>query len=237
MFSMHSTKLQQAKGLTQRLPWKTLLTIAAAVMVAQFPGWSTWLVYDRSAILAGQVWRMFTGHWVHFSSSHLCYDSVALGIAGWIIETQKLPKFGWLCLLAPWFISAALLFLAPQMEIYGGLSALATAALVYLGLCGLLENSSWRWVCLVVLAGVAIKIGAEMLAGHMLFATTANSQITVSTASHCFGVAVALMLFCQGISSSKNRVIFRRATWLESPQKAPAGLTMPPSRTAHLARS
>ncbi len=111
---------------------------------------------------------MFTGHWVHFSTSHLIYDSFALGVAGWIIETQKLRNFGLICLLAPWLISGALLLAEPQMEWFGGLSALATTAVVYLALCGLGEAGPWRWVCLMTLLGFVGKTAYEFAYRNMM---------------------------------------------------------------------
>jgi len=134
--------------LIRKLPVITTLMVGSGVVIALFPSWSSWLIYDRSAILSGEIWRMFTGHLVHFSPSHLVYDLLALGIAGWIIETQKLPHFGWLCLLTPWLISAILLLFEPHMKLFGGLSALATTAIVYLALFGLHDAAPWRWVCL-----------------------------------------------------------------------------------------
>ena len=155
---MDASKSQASPGVVRRLPVITLLTVSAAVIIAQFPECSPWLVYDRSAILSGQIWRLFTGHWIHFSTSHLIYDSLALGVAGWIIETQRLPNFGWLCLLAPWLISGMLLVVEPHMELFGGLSALATSAVVYMALCGLgdvgpwLGGFAWRRCCRALFA-------------------------------------------------------------------------------------
>mgnify|MGYP001555317035 FL=1 len=179
----------------RKLPVITLLMIGAAIIIALFPGWSPWLIYDRTAILSGQIWRMFTGHWVHFSATHLIYDSLALGVAGWIIETQKLPRFGWLCLLAPWLISAVLLWLEPQMRFFGGLSALATAAIVYLALFGLHDKAPWRWVCAVALLGIVGKIILEASIGQMPFATTGNIPTTVCVTGHVCGAAVALLFY------------------------------------------
>lgn len=181
--------------LARRLPVITLLLVSGGLVTALFPGWSPWLIYDRSAILSGEVWRMFTGHWVHFSISHLVYDLLALGIAGWIIESQKLPRFGWLCLLAPWFISAILLFIEPQMKVFGGLSALATTAIVYLALFGLHGASPWRWVCLAALLGIAGKILFELITGRMIFVTTKDIPVTVSVASHISGALIALFFY------------------------------------------
>lgn len=181
--------------LSRRLPVITMLMVGSGVVIALFPGWSSWLVYDRSAILSGEIWRMFTCHWVHFSTSHLVYDLMALGIAGWIIETQKLPHFGWLCLLTPWLISAILLLFEPQMKLFGGLSALATTSIVYLALFGLHDAAPWRWICLATLVGIASKIIFEMTTGRILFATTGNIPVTVSVASHISGAMIALLFY------------------------------------------
>lgn len=194
------------QSLGSRVPVITLLMVGSGVLIALFPGWSSWLIYDRSAILSGEIWRMFTGHWVHFSTSHLVYDLLALGIAGWIIETKKLPYFGWLCLLTPWFISATLLLFEPHMKIFGGLSALATTAIVYLALFGLHDAAPWRWICLATLVGVANKIIFEMTTGRMIFATTGNVPVTVSVASHVSGAITALLFYgWSKIFAGRNR--------------------------------
>ena len=174
-----------------RLPVITLSLIVAAIAVALCPVASEWLVYDRSAILHGQIWRMFTGHWVHFSTSHLIFDSLVLGVAGWMIEVKRLPHFGRMCLIAPWLISGVLLVSEPQMEQYGGLSALATMAATYLALYGLRENGLWRWACLATLVGIGGKGTFELATGHMIFVSGGNG-IKVCAASHICGAVVAL---------------------------------------------
>lgn len=192
-------------SLVGRIPVITLLLVGGGVVVALFPGWSSWLIYDRAAILSGEIWRMFTGHWVHFSTSHLVYDLLALGVAGWIVESQKLPHFGWLCLLAPWLISAVLLLCEPQMKYFGGLSALATTAIVYLALFGLQDTAPWRWVCLAALLGIAGKILFETVTGRMVFVNTGNIPIAVSVASHITGALIALLFYGWAkISAARN---------------------------------
>lgn len=179
----------------RRIPVLTLLLIGGALAVAAVPGCTPWLVYDRPAILSGQVWRMFTGHWVHFSLRHLVYDMAPLGVAGWIIERRGLPGFGWLCALAPWAISAALLVLEPQMIICGGLSGLATAALVYLALCGLSDPPPWRWVCGAALLALAGKTAFELAAGRTVLDTLAGLPVVVSATSHVAGAASGLAVY------------------------------------------
>lgn len=188
-------EIRGISGLVRRLPVITLLLVGAAAMVTLFPSCQSWLVYNRSAILSGEIWRMFTGHWVHFSTSHLVYDSLVLGVVGWIIETQKLPNFGWLCLLAPWLISGVLLVVEPQLEWFGGLSALASTAVVYLVLFGLRSTGPWRWACLAALVGMAGKTVFEITTGSMMFATTRNDSVAVCTASHISGVLMAVLFY------------------------------------------
>lgn len=205
---MDTPKSQNQPGLKIRLPVVTMAMISAAAVIAAVPGLPAWLVYDRTAILNGQIWRLFTGHWVHFSTSHSVYDSLVLGMAGWIIETKRLPHFRWLCLLAPWLISGSLLMVEPRMEWFGGLSALATAAVVYVALFGLQDKGPWRWACLATMAGIAGKIAFEFTTGKMIFSRIADGSAAVSPASHVVGALVAVTFYLS--ATSKMPWNFRR---------------------------
>jgi len=169
-----------------------------AVVVALAPRWASWLIYDRSAILSGQLWRMWTGHWVHFSTNHLVCDVTALGLAGWMVEARGGPRFGWFCVLAPWVISAAALVFEPRMNLCGGLSGLATAMMILAALCGLSDAPPWRWVCLAALPGMAGKILFEAATGHGVFVTVNGVPVVVSITGHVAGAATALAFwwFC-----------------------------------------
>jgi rhomboid family GlyGly-CTERM serine protease len=182
----------------RRVPVVTLLMIGGAVAVALWPGCARWLRYDRAAILSGEVWRMFTGHFVHFSLRHLVYDGAALGVAGWIMERRGVPRFGWFCALAPWAISAALLVFEPQMRYCGGLSGLATGALVLLALEGLSDRGPWRWVCGAALLALAGKTIFELATGRSGLATLADVPVVVSVTSHIAGGAAALVFWGAG---------------------------------------
>ena len=179
----------------RRLPILTLLLLGGALAVALLPACAPWLIYDRSAILSGEVWRLFTGHWVHFSIRHLAYDGLTLGIIGWMIETRGLPRFGWFYALAPWAINSILLVFEPRMNFCGGLSGLATAALVYLALCGLSDPAPWRWVCAAALLVLAGKTTFELATGRTVLATLDNLPVVVSVASHLAGAATALIFY------------------------------------------
>ena len=193
------------QSLIRRMPRITCLVLGAAIAVALIPKAQTCLIYDRAAILSGQFWRLFTGHWVHFSTAHLVGDGLAIGIVGWIIESKRLPHFGWLCLTAPWFISAALLCFEPQLHYYGGLSAMAVCLIVYACLSGLQERGAWRWMCLAALVVLAAKLIMELATGRMLLASAVDPSITVCTPAHLAGMLFAAMYYSLNRSTSIAR--------------------------------
>ncbi|RMF83648.1 MAG: rhombosortase, partial [Nitrospinota bacterium] len=145
--------------------------VLSGLLVYLIPGLAPLMVYDRTAILSGEVWRLITGHWVHFSFSHLFYDLLAFGLAGWLTEYRGYPYFGLVITLSTLGISGALLIMEPEVTRYGGLSGVATAVLVYLTLEGLLEPPPWRGMCITVLALTVGKILLESITEQPLLAS------------------------------------------------------------------
>lgn len=82
--------------------------------------------YDRSAILAGQIWRLWTGHWVHFSNQQFLMDVSTLFVVGLLAEREFGARLTALVLwLGMPVISLGLLLLVPDLHEYRGASALA----------------------------------------------------------------------------------------------------------------
>ena len=153
------------------------------------PGAREALVYDRSAILAGEFWRLLTGHWVHFSASHLLWDTAVLAAAVWIGVRRGYRRLTPLLLAAALAIGLGLLVLQSGLQRYGGLSGLVMAALFYVALRGLREEQPWRAVCGWVLLVSVAKIGIEVWTGEAPFARF-EAGITLVPFSHAMGAAV-----------------------------------------------
>ena len=170
----------------RRVPSITLLIVAGALLVAVAPALQAFLIYDRAQVFAGQFWRMFTGHWVHLSTRHLILDVCSLAILGWILETRNHIAFRNFILIAPWFISAASLIFAPDMQRYYGLSALATAAWTFLAAQILFEQKS-PWIPLAMFAAVAAKILVELHTATPLFVPFNSPEIRLAVTSHIAG--------------------------------------------------
>ena len=183
------------EGPGRRIPVVTALVVTAGIGTYLIPGLASQMVYDRSAILSGEVWRLLTGNWVHFSASHLFYDLLALGIAGWIIERRGYPYFGLLCVLAAVGISTALLAGRPEVQSYGGLSGVATGAIIYLALHGLQERGAWRWVCIAALVLTVGKVLLESITGRFIIAATGSISFVPLPLSHIVGGLTASLVF------------------------------------------
>ena len=173
-------------------PVWTLMVMGIAVALAFAPGWNSELIYDRSAILSGQFWRLWTGPWIHFSPRHLICDLIPLGVAGWIVETRGWPLFPWFCVLAPCVISVATLVFEPDLQWCCGLSGTACAIVAVMALDGLSDESSWRFFCAAALVGLAAEILFRKMAGHRLFAVVEGVPVLVSSTSHIAGAVTGL---------------------------------------------
>ena len=187
--------IENPGGAGRHVPAVTLLVVAGGIVTYVVPGLASHLVYDRAAILAGEGWRLLTGSWVHFSPTHLLYDLLALGIAGWIIERRGYRHFALLCVLAALGIGILLVATRPEAQFCGGLSGVATGAIVYLALHGLREPAPWKWVCAGVLILTIGKVLVESLAGRFLIEATGSVPFVPLPLSHVVGGASAAVLF------------------------------------------
>ncbi|WP_343729795.1 rhombosortase [Duganella sp.] len=149
------------------------------------------LQFDRHAILAGEAWRLWTCHAVHYSLQHALIDLATAGAAAAV----ALPALGWrrLCILlalgAP-LISAGLLLLAPECLYYRGASGIAVM-LVVLAAGTLWPRAGMRGrAALVVLAAALLtKIAAEA-SGHAAGWSDLPPDVRVAWQSHLIGASL-----------------------------------------------
>lgn len=169
-----------------------MLLLAVALLPAAWPGVAETLIYDRSALGRGEVWRLWSGHAVHLGWSHLSWNlAVAVPVGVWL-ENLARPKTRWFLALAPPLISLGLLALTPALARYAGLSALATGLVILLALDRLRAGGREpRWLWSAVLVLIAAKVGAEFLGHGALFASLPAGARVVPLA-HLLGALAAL---------------------------------------------
>lgn len=205
--------MEQKTQLTApRLPIWTLVICVIALITFIFPKLDNLLIYDRAAIIHGEIWRLLTGNLVHFSIGHLIYNLVAWLIIGTIIELRGYRFFPLLCLSSSLFIGITLFILEPELYFYAGLSGVISAAVTYLCLQGVWEKGTWRWLCAITLAGLIAKTILELESGSSLMLLMSEENFVPVPLSHLVGIVAALLLFSilhfissRGVSIIRNQ--------------------------------
>ena len=163
------------------------------------------LAYQRDGLLAGQVWRLWSGHLLHLGLAHLLLNLGALlafvwlcpvrwSLAGWALR--------WLWLGAG--VSLGLLIWQPHLHWFVGLSGLLHGLFV-LGLWPQArQHERVAQLALVLLAG---KLLMEVFTG----ASVSDEALVggrVITASHAFGAvsAVIFLLACEALTRLRGAV-------------------------------
>jgi rhomboid family GlyGly-CTERM serine protease len=173
--------------------WATLAIVIAAGVAFFWPRLADLLLYTRADIFAGQVWRMWTGHLVHFNANHLLWDLAVFLPAGVWLERTTPSLARWFYALAPLAISALLLTLEPTLSYYAGLSGLATGVLVLLALVQLRRDTAgprWSWAGVLLL--VAAKVVVELRA-HAPLVVRFDPGVRTVPLAHIGGIACALI--------------------------------------------
>jgi rhomboid family GlyGly-CTERM serine protease len=174
-----------------RVPWLTLMVATLAVALMAWPRAVDVLSFDRLQVMDGEWWRLVTGHWVHFSPSHLFWNLAVLVPAGAWAERLAPVRTRVLFLLAPAVIGAVLFAADPALLHYAGLSGVAAAVLAMLAWTQLSAGHADRWFWRAVLAVLAVKIAAELLLGQPAFARFAGSSVRPVPLAHLAGVVCA----------------------------------------------
>jgi rhomboid family GlyGly-CTERM serine protease len=141
-----------------------LLSVAALVLLGVWgePGRQL-LQYQRDGIAAGQWWRWFSGHWVHWGAQHLLFNLAGLGLL-WAMLARHFKPRQWLVITLGTMtaIDLGLWFLQPTVAWYVGASGVLHGGWAAGGV------AEWRWReprSWPLLAVLLIKLAYEHLTG------------------------------------------------------------------------
>lgn len=177
-----------------RLPWLVAGVALAAGVIQCIPALRSLLLYDRLAVGHGQLWRLWTGHLVHFGWPHLVVDAGLLLIVGWFAERDHPAFTRWALLLMPLFISGCLYWLDPAMARYGGLSAVNLGLLLYVAAQGWRRNwTDWFWPA--VIAAYVGELAFEYYRGGRGGGAIRfdDATVRVATSAHVASAVYALL--------------------------------------------
>jgi rhomboid family GlyGly-CTERM serine protease len=177
---------------TRRLPNISLALVAAAVAIMPFDTVTSWLQYDRAAVDGGQLWRLLTCQFTHWSWDHLFWDAAALLFLGWVLEREDRRSL-LICLgLSVVLIPAVVHFGLPDLATYRGLSGIDSAVFVLLAVtllrkCYADGDRLWTWACVAMLVGFSAKVGFELVSGSTLFVDSEAAQMLPVPLVHVVG--------------------------------------------------
>jgi rhomboid family GlyGly-CTERM serine protease len=179
----------------------SLLVALTAIAAHLLPGLGDHLALQRSALLEGAWWQLLTGHLAHFGTSHLGWDVLALVVLGTMAERRSRRQWLITVLGSALLIGIGVLFMAPHILEYRGLSGIDSALFTLVGV-GLMRDHAARreWL---PLAGLALlvtafmaKIAFELATGSALFVHDMGAGVIPVALAHVvgggWGAAVAL---------------------------------------------
>lgn len=155
----------------------TLITLGGSELTVLFR-------FDREAILHGQVWRLFSGHFTHLGWSHLWLNIAGLALI-WALVGRRFSTQQWLTILtgSVFGIDLGLIIFNPELGWYVGLSGVLHGMLVAGAIteirCG--QCSSYALLILV-----AAKLIWEQMAGPLPGSEAASGGAVIVDA-HLYG--------------------------------------------------
>jgi hypothetical protein len=192
-------------------PWLAFLASLVGLLASVLPA-QTLLAFTAHGLRSGEIWRLWTGHFVHYGSAHLWGDWLAFVVWAVLVEGESRRA-----LLLTLLIGAPLLLLAleltcPALGEYRGLSGIDTALVIELillrGFVGgqdgghgigprltrLFGRASLRIVGGLSLCALLAKVSYEFEVGHALLAHDLGLGVKLLPAAHGFGALVGLVI-------------------------------------------
>ncbi|MGK0525711.1 MAG: rhomboid family GlyGly-CTERM serine protease [Pseudomonadales bacterium] len=163
------------------------------------------LMYQRTDIEAGQVWRLLTAHWVHLSTQHLFLNLSTLAIIWWLFGDSLAGRTGYfLTGLTALGLTLSLFLLHPGVWWYAGFSGVLHGLLIA---GALISRHDAPLFSLLVMLIVAIKLALELVLGASSTMTKfIDSPILVE--AHLYGAVLgALGVFLIGAKNTVSKRI------------------------------
>jgi rhomboid family GlyGly-CTERM serine protease len=160
------------------------------------------LAWERAAVLHGELWRLWTGHLVHYSLSHAAADALVLVAMGLLAEPLVgSPRFAMLLGAGAFVLSLGLLALAPGLHEFRGASGLATLTAVLGGVLAWRRYPASR----PMLACAALALASKTLweaCAHTAAFTELPPGVTLAWQAHVLGALLGACAAIEGLSSS-----------------------------------
>jgi rhomboid family GlyGly-CTERM serine protease len=165
----------------RRMPWHTIALACGFVFLHYLLGpLNNVLIYDRTAIAQSQVWRLWTGHMVHYNFDHLFWNVLAFIIIGITIECKSVKTFYQTLVLSFSGVGLWLWMGEQSLMEYSGLSG-ALNGLFIVALWLEWRESQQKYLVLLFLGAV----------GKIVFELLTHQTVFMASSSQCFSVPIS----------------------------------------------
>jgi len=192
-----------------KFPVISLITTAASLIIYLCSGAATFLQYDRALIAGGEYWRIFTGHWTHWSFDHFLWCSLTFLVLGSIGEKLSRKGFVITILASAVIIPAVNWQAAPTMLYYRGLSGICSGVFITASILLIRNAIANKDLINTILpaAGCVFfiaKIIYEFISGQAIFVHS-DATFTPMPLAHLTGGAVGLITSMLLISGTQRQ--------------------------------
>jgi len=147
------------------------------------------LRFERSLIMDKEIWRLFTGHFIHGGWTHLWLNIAGLIII-WFLNERYMCIANWwtATLVSSFLLSIFLLLLIPQLEWYIGLSGLLHAMFSASAYAGIRKGFKEAYILFALLI---FKIVWEQTEGSISSTILDNNIVIID--AHMYGMVCGII--------------------------------------------
>lgn len=176
-------------------PWLALAVTALVYVLSQGSAeLHSSCALTPDAVAGLELWRLWTGHLVHFNAAHLRGDLLAFFVWAAVLETESRVVLWRVLGLAAPLLSLAVLVCCPSLAQYRGLSGLDCSLVVALILLRGVASPRLRglgWLCL---ACFGAKCSYELLSGRAILAPDLGEGVALLPSAHLLGAVSGLLV-------------------------------------------
>jgi len=187
----------------------TTLLGLAAVVVYLAPWGNLSLEFSRRTIAGGEIWRLLTCHWTHFSFEHFVWNLLPFVWLGALCERRDRQGFLLCTIGSALAISVYVFLFVPELSSYRGLSGLDSALFGFIAVGRVNDAVKARNRMKCLLLGLcaslfAAKIGYETVCRAPLFVSHVEAGFVPVPGAHAVGFLVGATTVL--LSEIKNRI-------------------------------
>ena len=176
-------------------PWLTVLLCLCTLLVFFNPHLTELTIYNRQAVFTGELWRLLFAPLAHLSGGHLFWNLLVFAVFGGLVENVNRKIFLLLCGVTTAASGTTYLLFVPELEVYGGLSGLATGLTVYFALHKIQLDNGAKHLWQLLLALLLSKTVIEWATGSAIFASKGGTPLVVLPSAHLWGIATAFTIW------------------------------------------